>query len=156
VSFVKTDNHLNYKCHIDQILSKLGPAGFVIRQLFYVLNLKTSQMAYIPYFRSIIRYGIIFWGNATNCCMIFKLRKRVIKVMSGAEPRASCRHLFSKLEILPFPCQYILSLMLFIIDEPNNFQTSLEMCGLHTYLLTYLLTPWSRVLLEKPTSKLCS
>ena len=25
-----------------------------------------------------------------------------------------------------------------------------------TYLLTYLLTPWSRVLLEKLTSKLCS
>ena len=24
-----------------------------------------------------------------------------------------------------------------------------------TYLLTYLLTPWSRVLLEKLTSKLC-
>jgi hypothetical protein len=24
------------------------------------------------------------------------------------------------------------------------------------HLLTYLLTPWSRVLLEKPTSKLCS
>jgi len=24
------------------------------------------------------------------------------------------------------------------------------------YLLTYLLTPWSRVLLEKLTSKLCS
>jgi len=30
----------------------------------------------------------------------------------------------------------------------NNFEL--------TYLLTYLLTPWSRVLLEKLTSKLCS
>ena len=37
--------------------------------------------------------------------------------MSGAEPGASCRGLFRKLDILPVPCQYILSLMLFIIDS---------------------------------------
>jgi len=46
--------------------------------------------------------------------------------MSGAEPTASCGGLFRKLEILPVPCQYILSLMLFIIDNPNNFQAGLE------------------------------
>jgi hypothetical protein len=38
---VQIDNHLNWKCHIDQILPKLSTAGFVIRQLFYILNLKT-------------------------------------------------------------------------------------------------------------------
>ena len=52
--------------------------------------------------------------------------------MSGTEPRASCRGLFRKLEILPVPRQYILSLMLFIIGNPNNFQTGLEVHGLHT------------------------
>jgi len=54
--------------------------------------------------------------------------------MSGAEPRASCRGLFRRLEILPVPCQYtcILYLMLFIIDNPNNFQTVSEVHGLHT------------------------
>jgi len=43
-----------------------------------------------------------------------------------------CRDLFRKLEILPVPCQYILSLILFIIDNPNNFQTGLEKHALHT------------------------
>ena len=35
---------------------------------------------------------------------------------------------------------------------------SQEVCGviLISYVLTYLLTPWSRVLLEKLTSQLCS
>jgi hypothetical protein len=65
---VQIDNHLNWKCHIDWILPKLSTAGFVIRQLFYVLNLKTLRMAYLAYLLSIIRYGIIFWGNATNNC----------------------------------------------------------------------------------------
>ena len=46
--------------------------------------------------------------------------------MSEAEPRAPCRGLFRRLEIIPVPCQYILSLMLFVIDNPNNFQTNSE------------------------------
>jgi len=61
--------------------------------------------------------------------------------MSGAEPRASCRGLFRKLEILPVPCQYVLSLMLFIIDNPNNFQTGLEIHGLHTRSRNQLFIP---------------
>ena len=86
-------------------------------------------MAYFAYFHSVIRYGIIVCGKATNSC---KLQKRVKRIMSGAEPRVSFRGLFRKLEILPVPCQYILSLMLFIIDNPNNFQARLEIHGLHT------------------------
>jgi hypothetical protein len=39
---------------------------------------------------------------------------------------------YRRLEILPVPCQYILSLMLFITDNPNNFQTVSEVHGLHT------------------------
>ena len=52
--------------------------------------------------------------------------------MSGAEPRVSCGSLFRILEILAVPCQYILSLLLFILDNPNNFQTGLQIRGLHT------------------------
>jgi hypothetical protein len=55
--------------------------------------------------------------------------------MSGAETRASCRGLFRKLEILPVPCQYILSLVLFIIDSPNNFQTGLEIQSTNQYFI---------------------
>ena len=100
---VQIDNNLNWKCYTDQILPKLSTAGFVIRQLFYVLKLKTLRMAYFAYFHSVIRYGIIFWDNATNSCKVFKLQKVVIRIMFGAEPRASCRGLFRKLEILPVP-----------------------------------------------------
>jgi len=52
--------------------------------------------------------------------------------MLGARPRASCRGLFKKLEILPVPCQYILSVMLFMIDNSNKFLTSSEVHGFHT------------------------
>jgi hypothetical protein len=61
--------------------------------------------------------------------------------MSGAEPRASCRCLFRKLEILPVPCQYILSLMLFITDNPYNFQAGLQIHGLHSRSKNQLFIP---------------
>jgi len=138
---VQIDNHFNWTCHIDQILPELSIAGFVIGQLFYVLNLKILQMAYFGYFHSVIRYGIIFWGNATNSCKVFKLQKRVIRITYGAEPRASCRGLFRKPELVPVPCQYILSLMLFVVDNPSTFQTGLEIHGLHTRSKNQLFIP---------------
>jgi hypothetical protein len=61
--------------------------------------------------------------------------------MSGSGLRASCRGLFKKLEILPVPCQYILSLMLFTLDNSNNFRTGLEIHGLHTRSRNHLFTP---------------
>jgi len=138
---MQIDNHLNWKCHIDQILPKLSTVSFVIRQLFYILDSETLRIAYFSYFHSIIRYGIIFWGNATDSCKVFRLQKRVIRIMSGARPRASCRGLFKKLEILPVPCQYILCVMLFIIDNSNKFLTSSEVHGLHTRSKNHLFIP---------------
>ena len=55
------------------------------------------------------------------------------RIMSGAEPRASCRGLFRRPGILPVPCQYILYLLLFIIDNPNNFRTVSDVNELNMY-----------------------
>jgi len=41
--------------------------------------------------------------------------------MTGAQPRTSCKSLFKQLEILPVPCQYVLSLMKFIINNQEIF-----------------------------------
>ena len=61
--------------------------------------------------------------------------------MCWAEPRASSRGLFRKLEILPDQWQYLLSLMLYFIDKPNNFQTGLEIHGLHARSKSQLFIP---------------
>jgi len=56
-----------------------------------------------------------------NVYKVFILQKGIIRIMSGIEATRSCRGLFEKLDILPVSCQYILSLMLFVIDNQNNF-----------------------------------
>ena len=117
---------------MDWILPKLSTAGFVIRHLCN--NLKNLKMAYISWFIYQIWNHIL--GRCSNSCNVFRLQARLIRIMSGAEPRSSYRGLFRKFEILPVPCQYILSLMLFIIDNANHFQTGLEIHG-NTCLTSY-------------------
>ena len=48
----------------------------------------------------------------------------MVRVMSGLGPRSSCRSLYRKLNILPIACQYILSSMLFIVDNQKDFLTN--------------------------------
>jgi hypothetical protein len=52
--------------------------------------------------------------------------------MAGVGPRSSCRGLFRKLTILPLLCQYILSLMLFVIDNLKDFPTNAYVHSLDT------------------------
>ena len=72
---------------------------------------------------------------------VFKLQKRVVRVMSGAGPRSSCRSLFTKLNILPTACQYILSLMLFIVDNQKDFLTNAYVHSLDTRNKNHLYLP---------------
>ena len=44
-------------------------------------------------------------------------------------------------QILPVLCHYILSLMLFVMDKPNNFQTVSKVHGIHTRSKNQLFVP---------------
>ena len=78
-------------------------------------------MIYHSLFHSIMSYGIIFWGNSSHSSVIFKLQKRAIRTMMGCGYRESCRNLFVELKILPLASQYILSLLLFVVNNRSYF-----------------------------------
>jgi hypothetical protein len=84
------------------------------------------------YFHSIVKYGIIFWGNSPSSRKIFTLQKKIIRIMIGAHPRTSCRRLFKKLEILPVPSQYIYLLMNFFVNNQEDFQTNSSIHNINT------------------------
>ena len=52
-----------------------------------------------------------------------------------------CRSLFKQLEILPVPCQYILSLMNFIINNQEFLQTNSSMNNINTKIKHHLHKP---------------
>jgi hypothetical protein len=69
----------------------------------------------------------------------------VIRIISGVGPIDSCRSLFKKLDILPLSCEYILSLMLFVIDNQYNFCSGLEVHGLNIRSQNQLYLPISNL-----------
>jgi len=139
--YVHIDNHMNWKNHVEQILPKLSAACFSIRNLIHTLNPDILYMVYFAYFHSGLQYGIIFWGNSAHVHQVFKLQKRVVRVMSSVGTRSSCRSLFRKLNILPIACQYILSLMLFIVDNQKDYLTNAYVHGLVTRNKNHLYLP---------------
>jgi len=55
---------------------------------------------YFSYVHCIISYGIIFWGNSSHNKIIFKIQKKIIRVIMNSSSRSLCCDLFKKLNIL--------------------------------------------------------
>ena len=133
------DSHMNWENHVEQILPKLSTICFSIRSLIHTLNLETLRVVYFVNFHSVHQYGI-FWGNSTHAHQVFKVQNRIVRLMSAVGPRSSCRG-FRKLNILPIVCQYILSLMLFLVDTEKDFPTNAYVHGLDTRNKNHLCLP---------------
>jgi len=126
------DSTLSWKPHTDQLISKLNSACYVIRFLKSIISLENLRMIYSSSVHSIISYSIIFWSNSTYSNTIFKLQKRVIRIMINAGNRESCRELFQKLNFLPLYSQYILSLLLFVVKNINMFKSNSVVHSINT------------------------
>jgi len=87
------------------------------------------KMIYYAFFQSVMSYGIIFWGNSWYSSII---KKKIIRIMEGCGNRASCRSLFKKFQILPLKSQYMLPLLMFVIQNKTPFLTNTENYNLDT------------------------
>ena len=79
------------------------------------------RSTYFSYVQSIVSHGIIFWGNSSHSEEIFKIQKRIIRIIMNSSKNASCQQLFKELNILPIQSQYIISIILFVIKNKDQF-----------------------------------
>jgi hypothetical protein len=79
-----------------------------------------------------MKYGIIFWGNSSIGIKIFISQKKIVRIMASVKPTNSCRVLFKRVEILPLPCEYIFSVMNFIVDNQEHEQTNSDVHNVNT------------------------
>ena len=107
------------------MIPNLNGACYAVRSMVHISDINTVKSIYFAYFYSITKHGIIFWSNFFNRGKIFTLQKKLVKRMAGAQPSASRRRLLkTHVEILLVPCQCILSLMNFNINNQELFQTN--------------------------------
>jgi hypothetical protein len=85
VKFLGLDitENLNWKNHIQVVCAKLSKTIFMIKVLKGVLSTNLLRSIYFGKFRSLLRYGIIFFGGVDVCvCVgdslkVLKIQKRV-------------------------------------------------------------------------------
>jgi hypothetical protein len=104
---------------------KLNKGCYIAIAIKPFLSLNSLKIIYHAYFHSLITYGLIFWGTSPYSTDIFKLQKRMIRILMEARPRDSCRKFFKILKLLPLTSQYILSLALFMVTNKSLFDTIL-------------------------------
>jgi hypothetical protein len=131
---LEIDKHLSWKTHIEQIIPKLSHACYAISSMLHFSNMDTliPKMIYFAYFHSVLKYGIMFWGNHTDSMRVFHLQKKVVRIMAGAKSRVSYKPLFKALEILTLPSQYILSLITFLAHNLEYFTFNSSVHNINT------------------------
>ena len=79
------DDSLLWKSHIDQMMSKVNTACFVIRTIQMMMPQETLRIVYFAYTHSVMSNGIILGGNQPHSEKIFKIQKRVIRIITNSE-----------------------------------------------------------------------
>jgi hypothetical protein len=121
---IKIDKSLTWGMHIEELIDKLNKSSFAILSLTSILLLDALKIMYFSYVFLIIAYGIIFWGNSQYSIKIFRMQKRIIRIITNSTKRTSCRTLFKDLNILPLQAQYILSMSMFVIANKELFTSA--------------------------------
>jgi hypothetical protein len=115
------DGMFSWRTHTDQLVIKLSTACYVIRSLKPCMSHKTLLQIYYSLFHSVMSYGIIVWGNSYHSIKIFRMQRRVIRIIMGHRSKDSCRNAFTALEILPLISQYIFSSLVFAVSKRHQF-----------------------------------
>ena len=89
--------NLSWKTHIESIKSKLSSACYAVTSIKPYITINTLKMIYYSYFHSVMAYSLLFWGNSPDSIKIFRLQKKIIRIITGCRRRNSCRKLFSNL-----------------------------------------------------------
>jgi hypothetical protein len=113
-------------------MPRLNKACYAIRSIKPFMSLKVLRSTYFSYAHSIMSYGLIFWGNSTDSDDIFKMQKRIIRIITSSNKNASCRELFKKLHILPLHSQYIYTILLFITKNKDQFSPNSHIHTINT------------------------
>jgi hypothetical protein len=111
---VTLDSNCNWREHVDMVCKKVNKFLFALWRLKQTVSLQTALIAYHGYILSVLRYGIILWGNSVDSNRVFIVQKKCIRTLCGVNYRESCRPLFQKLNLLTFPCLYIFEIAKFV------------------------------------------
>jgi hypothetical protein len=115
------DEQLTWNQHIKYLRKKLTTAYFALKKIAVLTNQQTVKIVYHAYFESVMRFGLIFWGNSKYAQKIFTLQKKAVRCITNSKRRHSAKPIFKTLDILPLPSLYIYECLSFVYKNNNSF-----------------------------------
>jgi hypothetical protein len=116
------NNSLDWKYHIYHMIPKLCGACYAVRFMLHISSTDTLKTLYFAYFHPTMKYGIILGGNLAYSEEMFTLQKKTVITIIGAKFRNAYAGPFKRLQISLLPCEYIYSLINFIVNKQEKFQ----------------------------------
>ncbi|KAI5638173.1 reverse transcriptase (RNA-dependent DNA polymerase) domain-containing protein [Phthorimaea operculella] len=113
---------VKYNGETDNICNRLSQASYALYKLSKIVNRETVLIAYHSLVGSVLRYGIIFWGNATGAKTVFTSQKRCLRSICNLRRTDSCKQHFIDLKILTVPSLYIYEVSIYVYTNPNLFR----------------------------------
>ena len=72
---------IKWDMHMQHLSNTLNKNYYILQSLKPVISINTLRSMYFANFHSHLRYGIFFWGSDLHSTKIFKLQKKVIRLI---------------------------------------------------------------------------
>ena len=120
------NENMKWNNHIKHLSSKLNTSYYVISSLKNGMSPCVLRIMYFACVRVHLRYGLTLWGGDSESIRIFRLQKKVIRIIGKAGLHSSCRNIFKDLHILPLPCLYISKAVCCVKSNMENMKYNEE------------------------------
>jgi hypothetical protein len=80
-------------CTHKHVCNMLNKNYYVIQSLKTVTSINTLISAYFANFHSHMRYGILFWRGDPQSTKVFKIQKKIVRLICNVNRKTSCREL---------------------------------------------------------------
>ena len=117
ISYIRIDNKLNWRAHIDDIVLKLIKASGMLYQVRDFVNTRILKVIYLVLFESHVHYTCIIWGQ--NICTI-NCQKKALRLILFKERNSHTAPLFFKSKMVTLPDKIKSENCLFIRKYVNN------------------------------------
>lgn len=120
------DEGISWKSQIEKVCDRINRFAYVLKRLRNATDRKTILTAYHAYVASVLRYGLLLWGNGVNINKVFVTQKKCIRAIYGVPPYQTCKPLFKELNILTVPNLYIFEVCKFVRYNPGLFHRAVD------------------------------
>lgn len=111
---ITIDQNLSWKSHISNLCKKLSRVIFLLANLKRQVTHKYLKMSYFAFFESLMRYGLIVWGNSVNIQDILLLQKNAVRILTNSGCLEHCKPLFKETGILTVVNLYIFDVLTYV------------------------------------------